>query len=76
MKKYIIRRFIKFNGEFKILYHEGLEISKNKGAMNVYVERVCKTKKSALVFYDLDEADRMAKFLTSEISTCTVLTTK
>ena len=76
MKKYIIRRFIKMNGKFKTLYHEKLELSTNKFAMNVYVENVTKVKKKALVFYDLKEADKMAAFLTDEASTCTVLTTK
>lgn len=63
MEKYIIKRKIKFNGEFRELYHESLKPSNNKSAMNVYVENVVMDRKKAMVFYSKREADAMAIYL-------------
>ena len=73
MKKYIITLDILVNGKMKKLYHEKLTLSERKDVMNVYVDHSTKDKDKALVFYDADEAQRMAHFLCTEFCNAKVI---
>lgn len=67
METHIIKRVVKTNGKFETLFHQKLEVSKNKEAMNVYVEHLSSKKKDAMVFYSKREVDAMAKYLSTSL---------
>jgi hypothetical protein len=67
MKTFILKRLVKLNGKIESLYHEFLEVSKNKEAMNVYVENLTSIKKRAMVFYSKREAEAMGVFLDNSL---------
>lgn len=60
---YIIEEYSKVNGKWESGFHQDLKKNRNKDAMNVYVEHCTKDREKAKVFYDVDEAIRMAQFL-------------
>ena len=49
------------NGNIVELYHESISVSKNKQAMNVYVESLNSDIKLARRFYDYDESNKVAE---------------
>lgn len=60
MEKFIIEMQVKINGEFLKHYHQNITEQKGKEAMNVYVENITSKKSEAKIFYDEDEAKRVA----------------
>jgi hypothetical protein len=60
MEKFIIEMQVKINGKFEKHYHQNITEQKNKEAMNVYVEHITSKKREAKIFYDEDEAKRVA----------------
>jgi hypothetical protein len=71
--QYIIKVILTQPGNTETLYHEKLELSKNKSATNVYVQHLTSDKKKALIFYDKEEADKMAVFVTDSFLKASVI---
>lgn len=71
--RYIIKVILTQPGNTEALYHEKLELTTNKSVTNVYTQHLTSDKKKALVFYDKDEADKMAVFLTDSFLKASVI---
>lgn len=73
MLKFIIQWDTKVSGKWQKGYHQTIKENTNTQAMNVYVEHICLKKKEAKVFYDLEEADRVARFFANDFHMATVI---
>lgn len=62
MKKYIIKKLFKINNKIKKLYFLDIRNSIDKKVMNIYAEHLTANKKKAKIFYDIEEAKKMAEF--------------
>ena len=73
MDKYVIEYDSKVNGINIKLYHESININKNKDAMNVYVESLTTDIKIAKIFYDKEEAIKVSTLFAYEHQIPTII---
>ena len=65
MEKYLIQYQTKVNGDYVTLYHESIIINTIKDSMNAYVESLTTDIKLARVFYEWEEAVKVAQLFDS-----------
>lgn len=77
MDKYIIQYTMRINGvNGQITYHETIKESTRLDTNNVYVEHLTTERKLAKRFYDIEEAEAVAKMFTRSYQKSTILTVK
>lgn len=65
MEKYLIQYQTKVNGEYVTLYHESIILNTIKDSMNAYVESLTTDIKLARIFYEREEAIKVAHLFDS-----------
>jgi hypothetical protein len=65
MEKYLIQYATKVNGEYVVLYHESIILNTIKDSTNAYVESLTTDIKLARVFYEWEEAVKVAQLFDS-----------
>jgi hypothetical protein len=62
METFIIKYKMRIDGDDDVTaFHENIKNCENLSVMNVYVEHITYDKKKAKVFFDKEEAERVAK---------------
>lgn len=68
MERFIIQYNLKMLGDWGYVYHENIiNTSPKSDVMNVYTEFLGGDRRKAKIFYDKNEAEKVANFFKSEI---------
>ena len=72
MEKYLIEYTTKMGNEYRKLYHQS--IATNDSVGNVYYESLTSEIKSATIFYNKKEADKVSNFFSSAYHVPNIIT--